>query len=301
MRNRLAMTVSDLLALLHVRPLGDDRFVGHSPVDGARRVYGGQLLAQSIMAMGQTVRDTHRLHSMQGYFLQPGDVAQPLAFSVEPLREGRNFSTRAVRVTQQDRAIFHGAASFQIVEGDHTRADPMPAVPGPERMQAEDAFYAGERERLDAPRSHVLLIMDLFERRSDGWRPWVDPGTRPPVNGIWSRLRAPCGSDPLLCHALLAYVCDLDLMSTAMRPRGHGAMERHAKSASLDHAMWFHAPVRPDQWFYYDLRGPCATNNRGLGAGALYQGGRLVATVMQEGLMRINEDGRHADQLRQGK
>jgi acyl-CoA thioesterase-2 len=283
----MPLTVSDLLSLLRVREERRHVFAGWSPDDGVRRIYGGQLLAQSIMAMGQTVRESHRLHSMQGYFVHPGDVMKKIRFDVHPVRDGRNFTTRHVFVTQDEQVVFVGAASFQRPEGDHERLAPMPEVSPPEQMQTEADFYAGEAHLLERRHSHVASIMQLFERRSDMWRAWLDPGIRAPVNGLWCRLREPCGDDPLLRHAVLAYASDLDLMTTAMRPRGYGTMDRRARSASLDHAMWFHAPVRPDQWFYYDMAGPSAMNNRGLGAGALYQDGRLVSTAIQEGLMRV--------------
>jgi acyl-CoA thioesterase-2 len=284
------LTVSDLLAVLQVRETSRHVFTGESLVDGVRRIYGGQLLAQSIMAMGQTVRESHHLHSMQGYFVHPGDVTKRIRFDVQPVRDGRSFSTRRVTVTQEERVVFIGAASFQAAEGDHARLSPMRDVPPPERMPAEAAFFAREAHLLEHRRSHVSTIMRLFERRSEMWRPWLDPGAMAPVNGLWCRLREPCGDDPLLCHAVLAYACDLDLMTTAMRPRGHGTMDGRTRSASLDHAMWFHAPARPDAWFYYDMSGPCATNNRGLGMGALYQDGRRIGTAMQEGLMRVIDD-----------
>jgi len=285
----MTLGIADLLSLLEVRPAGRaGTFTGVSPIDGARRVYGGQLLGQSVVAMGRTVRDEHPLHSMQGYFLQPGDVAQPLEFTVGVLREGRNFSTRQVLVTQGTRAVFSGAASFQRTEGKHLRLAPMPDVPPPDQLADEASFYAGEAHLLESRRSHVSLLMQLFERRSDMWRPWQQPGPLPPRNGMWCRLRGERSDDPLINYALIAYFCDLDLMSTAMRPRGCGAMDPGARSASLDHAMWFHAPAFPDRWFYYDLDGPCAVNNRGLGAGAIYQDGRRIATTMQEGLLRVD-------------
>ncbi|NUY01498.1 acyl-CoA thioesterase [Paraburkholderia youngii] len=287
----MALTVSDLLSVLRVREESRHIFAGDSLFDGVRRIYGGQMLAQSIMAMGRTVREAHGLHSMQGYFVHPGDVSKRIRFDVQLVRDGRSFSTRRVTVTQNEHVVFIGAASFQAAEGDHERLARMPDVPSPEHMPAEAEFYARESHLLERRRSHVSTIMTLFERRSELWRPWLDPGVMAPANGLWCRLREPCGDDPLLCHAVLAYACDLDLMTTAMRPRGHGTMDRRARSASLDHAMWFHAPVRPDAWFYYDMSGPCATNNRGLGAGALYQDGRRIGTAMQEGLMRVNEDG----------
>lgn len=287
----MAFTVSDLLRLLRLERQDQWLFNGYSPTCGAQRVYGGQMLGQSIMAMGQTVPEAHRLHSMQGYFLQPGDVHKPINFKVQPIREGRNFSTRLLLAYQDDRPIFSCAASFQRPEGEHRRLAPMPNVTPASGMMSEAEYYADELPLVAGCHSHTPLLMSLFERRSEHWRSWAKPGPREPVNGIWCRLREPCGDGPLLCQALLAYICDLDLMNTAMRPRGVGAIDPSAHAASLDHAMWFHAAVQPDRWFYYDLTGPSAVNNRGLGSGSLYQDGVLVATAMQEGLLRERQNG----------
>ncbi|WP_110948835.1 acyl-CoA thioesterase [Pseudomonas bohemica] len=287
----MAVTVSDLLCLLRLERQDQWLFNGSSLTSGAQRVYGGQMLGQSIMAMGQTVPEAHHLHSMQGYFLQPGDVQKTISFNVQPIRDGRNFSTRLLLACQEGRPIFSGAASFQHAEGVHRRLSPMPSVTPPLGMISEAEYYADELPLLAGCHSHTPLLMSLFERRSEHWRSWVRPGPRDPVNGIWCRLREPCGDDPLLCQALLAYVCDMDLMNTAMRPRGVGALDPSAHAASLDHAMWFHAAVQPDRWFYYDLAGPGAVNNRGLGSGSLYQDGVLVATAMQEGLLRESQSG----------
>ncbi len=285
----MAFNVKDLLRILLLERQDRWTFNGESPSEGARRVYGGQMLAQCIMAMGQTVHQGHHLHSMHGYFLQPGDVREPILFRVQPLREGRNFSTRQVTASQGDRQLFSGAASFQRQEGDHRRLAAMPAVRPASELPSEAEYYAGEQHLLTTGLSHKPLLMSLFERRSEHWRSWEAPGPRAPVNGIWCRLREPCGEDPLLCNAVLAYLCDMDLMNTALRPRGVGMLSPSAQAASLDHAMWFHAPIQPDRWFYYDLSGPGAVNNRGLGSGALYQDAVLVATTMQEGLLRVSQ------------
>lgn len=282
----MPFTVTDLLRLLRLERQDQWQFSGYSPTGGAQRVYGGQILGQSIMAMGQTVPEAHRLHSMQGYFLQPGDVHEPIDFKVQPIREGRNFSTRLLLACQGERTIFSGAASFHRIEGEYRRLAPIPGVAPASEMISEAEYYTDELPLITGSNSHTPLLMSLFERRSEHWRSWINPGPREPVNGIWCRLREPCGDDPLLCQALLAYICDLDLMNTAMRPRGVGALDPSAHAASLDHAMWFHAPVQPDRWFYYDLSGPSAVNNRGLGCGSLFQDGLLVATAMQEGLLR---------------
>jgi acyl-CoA thioesterase-2 len=281
--------LTDLIALLRLRRDGSLRFRGDSPTRGTTRVYGGQMLAQSIMAMGQTVPANHVLHSMHGYFLQPGDIHEEIVFDVEAIRDGRNFSTRLVTASQRGRAIFTGMSSFQIAEGDgHRRLRAIPEVSAPEALEGEDDFI--QRQRL-YPQSRTLFapfFISLIERRSAAWRPLRDPGVRSARNGLWCRLRGTVECEPLMHHALVAYISDLDLMGTAMRPRGIGMLDPRAAPSSLDHAMWFHAPVRADEWFYYDLDGPCAVNNRGLGMGAVYQGGERVISAAQEGLLRLS-------------
>lgn len=284
----MSFSVQDLVKLLQVERLDEFRFQGESPMQGTPRVYGGQIVAQAIMAMGRTVREEHNLHSMQAYFLRPGDITKHIIFNIQPVRDGRSFSTRSLLAWQGDKLIFQASASFQAKEGDHERFRSMPAVSTPDSLESEEDFFARQAPPdADSPRFYAPFFMSLFERRSEHWRRLERPGQRAPANGIWCRLREPVANDPLLHQALIAYLSDLDLMYTAMRPRAIAALDPSAHAASLDHVMWFHQPARADEWFYYDLDGPCATNNRGLGAGAIYQNNRLAVTAMQEGLLRV--------------
>ncbi|WP_421793737.1 acyl-CoA thioesterase [Hydrocarboniphaga effusa] len=280
-------TVADLVALLRLERVSEWRFHGRSPSGGTAHIFGGQIVAQAIMAMGQTVAAERALHSAQGYFLRAGERDRPLVFEVESLREGRGFSTRSVRVIQGDKLLYFGSASFQAAEGDDERLEPMAAVLEPEAFEAEADYLAECSQPTDAKPRFSPFFIDLFERRSAQWRAPVNPGVLAPRNSLWIRLRERIDDDALLHQALVAYISDMDLMTTAMRPRGIGQLDPSALAVSLDHVMWFHAPVRADEWFYYDIEGPCAIRNRGLGAGAIYQNGGRRITAMQEGLLRV--------------
>ncbi|WP_201764714.1 acyl-CoA thioesterase [Vreelandella titanicae] len=283
------MTVDDLVELLRLERLDTYLFRGASPAGGTPRVYGGQLLAQSVMAMGRSAIGQRWLHSLQGYFLRPGDITRDMLFRIEPIREGRGFSTLALSVLQNDKPIFTASASFQAQEGSDEWRASMPRVAEPEALESEEQFLArvGSLDRSNGA-VNPAFFHALIERRSADWRHPVMPGRRAPKAGFWCRIRQPLGDDPLVHQALLAYVSDLDLMATAMRPRGIGGLHPAAQAASLDHVMWFHAPVRADRWFYYDIEGACSVGNRGLGRGEIYQDGQLVSTTMQEGLLRVN-------------
>lgn len=285
----VAFTVRDLVALLRLERVSEWRFHGRSPRGGTAHIYGGQIVAQAIMAMGQTVAPERSMHSAQSYFLRAGDRDRPLLFEVESLREGRGFSTRSVRVLQGDKLLYCGSASFQSAEGNDERLEPMPSVPEPEALEAEADYLAKLSQPLDAKPRFSPFFIDLFERRSSDWRAPVNPGARAPDNRMWVRLRERVDDDALLHQALVAYISDMDLMTTAMRPRGIGQLDPAAHAVSLDHVMWFHAPMRADEWFYYDIEGPCAIRNRGLGVGAIYQRGVRRITAMQEGLLRVQD------------
>lgn len=285
----MTFSVQDLIALLRLDRVDERRFSGGSPHGGTPHIYGGQMVAQSIIAMGRTVHSEYTLHSVHGYFIRSGVLDERIDFDVDTVRDGRNFCTRSLRATQAGKLIYTGSASFQKAEGDHDRFERMPSVAVPESLESEEEFLGRQSVAPGMKRSFAPFFVELFERRSAYWRHPAQPGVQAPRNALWIRLKAPVGdnNDALLHQALVAYISDMDLMNTAMRPRGIGALDPAAHSASLDHIMWFHAPVRADQWFFYDLDGPCATRNRGLGSGAIYQHGYRVVTAMQEGLLRV--------------
>lgn len=284
----MPFSIPELIALLRLVRIDSHRFAGVSPPHRRPRIYGGQMIAQSVMAMGQTVDPAHHLHSMHGYFLQPGDVQKDIEFQVDVLREGRNFSTRGVTAFQDGRAIFSAMSSFQVREGDgHAHLQCAPQGPPPEALESEAQFIDRQDGQDGSVRIGGRFFSALIERRSAHWQVLQGAAGAEPHYGIWCRLRERVDVEPLMHHALVAYISDLDLMNTAVRPRGISLWDPRAQAASLDHTMWFHAPMRADRWFYYDLAGVCAVNNRGLGLGGVFQEGLRVISTAQEGLLRF--------------
>lgn len=269
-------TVADLVALLQLEPLDDGLLRGVAPETELQRVFGGQVLAQALMAGGGSVAADRAPHSLHGYFLRPGDPAVPIEYVVEPTRDGGSFSTRRVIARQHDRPIFHMTASFQAPETGFEHQDPMPEVPAPEtlphlrdRPGAGPALRHGEWDALD-------VRYDEDARRDDD------------ALRVWLRTAGTMPDDPLLHAAVLAYASDLTLLAAAAVPHDVSFGDPDVIAASLDHAMWFHHAVRVDEWLLHDQESPVASGGRGLGRGRIFaRDGRLVATTVQEGLIRV--------------
>jgi acyl-CoA thioesterase-2 len=260
-------TLPELLRILDLEPIEDNAFRGYHPPRTEGRVFGGQIMAQALMAAGRTLHKTLHVHSLHGYFLRPGDGTTPVLFSVDRIREGRSFSTRRVVAIQRGAAIFEMSASFQIHE--------------------EGLSHQARRPHLSPP-THIppSLLGGAFICVMENWRQMHDGTPKPPYKRVWFRTSEPLGADPLLHACLLTYQSDSDLMSTARLP--HAPIDRaRLQRASLDHALWFHRPARLDEWLLYDLDSPSAAQARGYSRGELYQAdGTLVASAMQESLMR---------------
>ncbi len=280
------MTADDLVALFDLAPAGRDSFTGFSPNNGWRRVYGGQVLAQALVAAERTVtgRDPHSLHA---YFLLGGDPKEPIVFEVERIRDGRSFTTRRVVARQKGAAIFAMTASFHAAESGFDHAAPAPAVPPPEACAdpyaALEALPAPTRFRmkgmLDTTRPIELRPTDLTR-----YAPDAPPDTR---QSVWMRIGGRLPDDPAVHRAALLYLSDMTLLDTALRPHGLTVYDHRLQVASLDHALWFHRPARADDWLLYAQDTPNAANAVGLVRGLVYtRDGTLAATAMQEGLLR---------------
>jgi acyl-CoA thioesterase-2 len=260
-------TLPELLQILDLEPIEENAFRGYHPPHTEGRVFGGQIMAQALMAAGRTLPSTLQVHSLHGYFLRPGDSRIPVLFSVDRIRDGRSFSTRRVVAIQRGAAIFEMSASFQIREDGltHQARRPRPSPP----TKIPPALLGGA----------FVSVMEDWQRMHDGT-------AKPPYKRVWFRANGTLGADPLLHACLLTYQSDSDLMSTARLP--HAPLDRsHLQRASLDHALWFHRPARLDEWLLYDLDSPSAAQARGYSRGELYQAdGTLVASAMQESLMR---------------
>ncbi|AKT51504.1 acyl-CoA thioesterase [Arsenicicoccus sp. oral taxon 190] len=273
--------------------LGDpDReiFEGGSQWQPHGRVFGGQVLAQTIIAAGRTVTPpdgapARPIHSLHGYFVRPGDVRKPIRFSVERMRDGRSFSTRRVHAMQDGDVILSMTASFQEPAGGLEHQDRMPQVPAPETL----ASVAEKYGHVDHPAAKHLAYgrpIDLRHVRDDLWS---QPAEQREVRQeLWLRAVGTLPDDPLVHAAVMAYASDYALLEPVIRAHGVAWIDSRLRAASLDHAMWFHRPARVDEWMLYTQYSPSAQGGRGLGMGRMFtRDGVLAATVAQEGMVRL--------------
>jgi acyl-CoA thioesterase-2 len=278
-----------LLGLLDLEAIEENLFRGLSPPEPVQRVFGGQVLAQALMAAARTVDGTRLCHSFHAYFLRPGDPKVPILYQVDRSRDGASFTARRVVAIQHGAQIFTLAASFQKNEPGFEHQAQMPVVPDPETL--EDDRQVLLRQPDLAPAARAWLSRErAFETRSVlGRGPSGPSGDRPAraaLDHIWLRTRGSLPDDPVLQRALLAFVSDMSLLDTALLPHGKSIFS-DVKVASLDHAMWFHRPFRADDWLLYVQDSPSASGARGFNRGAIYtREGGLVASVAQEGLIR---------------
>jgi acyl-CoA thioesterase II len=284
------MTADELVALFDLEPSGEDRFLGHSPQNGWKRVFGGQVLAQALIAAERTVegRDPHSLHA---YFLLGGDPREPILFEVERLRDGRSFTTRRVVARQKGEAIFVMTASFHLEEPGLDHSAPMAKAPTPEEcpdpLMALDLLEEPARFRLKVMRDTVWPI----DFRPTDLSRYVSGVRHEPHKAVWIRIGEPLPDGAALHRAALLYLSDMTLLDTALGPHGLSIYDNRVQIASLDHALWLHRPGRADDWLLYVQDSPNASGAAGLVRGLIYaRDGRLLASVAQEGLLRRRRD-----------
>ncbi len=283
-----AELVADLLHLLSPASLGDDRFEGARKHGGVGRVFGGQVIAQALVAAERTVVESRGVHSLHAYFLRGGSEDHTIDLAVTRDFDGGSFSNRRVVASQQGQPILTLTASFQAEEqGVHHQAE-MPAVAGPEslltmrellRQAGITTFQAGK-----SPHQFRPQAIELRPVNPARWAGLVPGETR---QELWFRAVAPLPDDPRVHRAVLAYASDYGLLSTSAIPHGLNFFSGKIRAASLDHAVWFHEPFRADEWLLFAADTPWAGNGRGFNRGQIFtQDGRLVAEAAQEGLIR---------------
>ncbi|MEE6296347.1 acyl-CoA thioesterase [Georgenia wangjunii] len=283
-----------VLQALDLERTGEDTFVGTSLPQLNGRVYGGQVLAQSLIAAGRTVADAGldaaRLpHSVHGYFLRPGHLEVPITFEVERMRDGRSFSARRTHAIQKGKPILSMITSFQVSQEGLEHAETAPDVPAPEDLPSAVDLFNG----LDHPAARFLARTGAFDVRHVERHLYLGAGgPAQETQALWMRARGRVEGDELLHRALLAYSCDQVMLEPVMRRHELGWMSPGLSVASLDHAMWWHRPVRTDEWLLYVQSSPSAQGGRGLGIAKVFdRAGALVATVSQEGMVRVPADG----------
>lgn len=267
-------------------------FEGRSQRMPHGRVFGGQVLAQCVMAAGLTI-DAERLgadrpiHSLHGYFMRPGDDALPIRFAVEEMRDGSSFSTRRVHAVQKGAPIMSMTCSFQTRADGLDHQDAMPDVPAPESLQPLSELFASSDD-VRAKQLAEARPIDLRHVEGSLWQ--GPPDGVASEQHVWMRTVAPLPDDPLLHAAVLAYASDYSLLEPVIRRHGLSWTDPRLRVASLDHSMWFHRPVRADEWILYAQNSPSATSGRGLGIGEMFsRDGVLVATTAQEGMVRVKQ------------
>ncbi len=271
-----------LIDTLTLEPIEENLFRGASPPEERTRIFGGQVVAQALTAAYRTV-DGRICHSLQSYFIRPGDPTRPVLYQVERSRDGRSFATRRVLAIQRGEQIFNMACSFHVPERGFEHQSDMPEAP----FSADEMAKFVEAWIESQPEESTRWIRNLpIEMRAIDPVDVANPAVMPPHQMVWLRARKDMGDDVALNQCLLAYASDYSLLGTAMRPHGV-SWQSGVQTASLDHIIWFHRPTNFSRWHLYVQDSPSASGARGFNRGALYrEDGVLIASVAQEGLIR---------------
>jgi acyl-CoA thioesterase-2 len=264
--------LQEIIEILDIEKIEDNLYRGNHPIAKTGRLYGGQIMAQALVAAGRTVSSDRFPHSLHGYFMRPGDAKIPVIFSVDRIRDGRSFTTRRIAAIQHGKAIFSMDVSFQVPEEGLSHQVEMPNIQCPLDSSISDQM---KKDRF------ITYLMEYKERLEE------KPGA--PYQHSWFKANGKIQSDDNLLHAaLLTYQSDDLLLSTSRLPHRGKFKRADMQAASLDHAMWFHAPARADQWTLYALDAPQSCAARGYNRGMMFQeDGKLIASTMQESLMRL--------------
>ncbi len=281
-------TIPELINLLTLDKIDDHTFQGGNYKTPWKRVFGGQVLAQSLHAAYQTVPEDRLAHSMHGYFILAGDIEEPIRYEVDLIRDGRSFTTRRVVAIQKGRAIFNMSASFQLKQPGFDHQISMPNVLPPEVLLSDEdqvkyikKHYPKEGKELRDPLPKAIEfrpVENIYQNVNEA---------RQPYRHVWMKAKSATEVSLPMQHQLLAYASDYNLLGTAIMPHRGKFKYGQVFFASLDHALWFHRDFRMDDWLLYALNSPSASNARGFARGNIFdQSGTLVASVAQEGLMR---------------
>lgn len=276
--------MDDLLKTLTLEPIEVNLFLGRSPQTERFRIFGGQVVAQALLAAYRTI-DGRVCHSLQSYFIRPGDPSQPVLYQIEHSRDGHSFTTRRVIAIQKGEQIFNMACSFQVEEKGFDHQSAMPDAPAPDALVDDVARLDTDLKDLPAQMKQWMRERP-FEMRAVDAVNFLHPKPAPPTQLVWFRAKGDVGDDVVMNQALLAYASDYSLLATALRPHGASWLTG-VQTASLDHILWFHRPTNLARWHLYVQDSPSASGARGFNRGLVYRDdGVLVASAAQEGLIR---------------
>ena len=288
----MAKDVGELLGALDLERIGRDVFQGHSPrrPGNRQRVFGGLVVAQALVAVSRTVEDRVP-HSLHCYFILPGDVSEPIVYEVDRVRDGRRFATRRCAAAHGGRGVFDLVASFQaadqFVDGGLEHQMSRPDAPEPDDLPTSAELEVAVGHLMPPGLKHWFLGKQAIEVRPCDVGRYDARDAPRNKQQVWIRASDRLPDDPAMHRAILAYLSDMTLLDAALAPHGRTLFEPKLAAASLDHAIWFHRPFRADEWLLYAQDSPNMSGSRGLTRGLIFdRAGILVATVMQEGLIR---------------
>ncbi|MBV8343056.1 MAG: acyl-CoA thioesterase II [Gammaproteobacteria bacterium] len=282
--------LADLMQLLELERLELNLFRGTSRDIGSPQVFGGQVLGQALSAAAATV-EGRVVHSLHAYFLRRGDCNAPIVYEVDRSLDGHSFSNRRIVAIQHGQQIFNMTASFQVAESGFEHQIAMPQVPPPEALAAAGGPSPQVLARLPERVRRFFEQPRPFEFRTVQPIEYLEPRREAPAREIWFRAVGALPDDEMLHRRLLAYVSDFFLLDTATLPHGTSFLKPTVVMASIDHAMWFHRPLRVDDWLLYAMVSPSASGACGFARASVFaRDGRLVASAAQEGLVRLRKD-----------
>ena len=257
---------------------------------GFKRIFGGQVMAQTLIAAYKTIDVKHFAHSFHSYFLRPGQMEKPITFTVDRIRDGKSFSTRTVKAIQDGEAIFNSSISFQKEEKGLEHQIKMPDVPKPEDLKSEIENRKALLEKLNMDEGDMPMFLKQreIEMRPVEVQDYFNPKKLPPYKNTWIKAEGKLPKDLISQQAFLLYISDMGLLAAANNSVGVNFLTKNFQNASLDHAMWFHRKIDLNDWFLYSIDSPITRNARGFSRGSIFsKTGDLVASCTQEGLIRL--------------
>lgn len=284
----MSKPLEELLSLLKLEQLDTGLFRGNSEQLGLPQVYGGQVLGQALSASRYTVDSERSVHSFHSYFLHPGDATKPIIYDVENLRDGRSFSTRRVKAVQNGRPIFYLTASYHGEQEGFEHQSTMPDVPGPENFASEAELAKSIEQYLPEQIRDTFCGEKAIEVRPAIVVNPLRPKKTEPKQYLWIKANGTVPNNQLIHQYILAYASDWGFLVTALHPHEVSLLTPKFQVATIDHSMWYHRPLRIDEWLLFVIESPNASNTRGLVRGEIFnQQGELVASAIQEGVMRF--------------
>lgn len=286
----MSQALQNLLNLLNLEKLEEGLFRGQSEDLGLRQVFGGQVVGQALYAAKHTVPTDRIIHSFHSYFLRPGDSQKAIIYDVETLRDGQSFSARRISAVQNGHPIFYMTASFQAPESGFEHQKLMPEVPGPDNLHSESEMARQLAHFIPEKAREKFLSEKPFEIRPVKFHNPLKGHVDEPARHVWIRANGAMPQDKRIHQYLLGYASDFNFLPVALQPHGKGFLEPGMQVATIDHSMWFHRPFDLNQWLLYSVESTSASGARGFVRGEFYtQDGTLVASTVQEGVMRIRE------------